>query len=68
MFYYLIGTIFILISFILLILAVLDIIKTHRNKKLIFLLVFSPILGPLIYFQSKTYSYESSRFSKSIKH
>lgn len=51
--YYFIGSVFLLLALVLLIQAIRDIIKTRRNKGLIILLLMTPILGPLIYFQTK---------------
>ncbi len=51
--YYFLGTLLILLSLFLLIWAIVDIIKNNENKSQILLLLLTPIIGPLIYFQNK---------------
>ncbi len=51
--YYILGGILICLAIILLVLAIRDILLTRRNKMMVFLLILAPIIGPLIYFQSK---------------
>ena len=52
--YYTIGIILIALTIVLLIWAIVDIMKSKKNNKgIIFLLLITPVIGPLIYFQSK---------------
>jgi len=43
----------ILLKLVLLTWAIMDIIKNKKNRGLIFLLLLTPYLGPIIYFQNK---------------
>ncbi len=51
--YYFLGSLLIILSLFLFLWAVADILKKNKNKSLIFLLLLTPIIGPLIYFQKK---------------
>lgn len=51
--YYFISGILVVLALVLLIWAIKDIIKSKKNKSLILYLLLTPIVGPLIYFQTK---------------
>ncbi len=53
MIYYILGGILIALDLVLIIWASVDILKSNRNIGLIFLLLLAPVVGPIIYFQSK---------------
>lgn len=50
---FVITTLLVVLTLILLVWAIIDISKNKRNKSIIFFLLFSPIIGPIIYFQTK---------------
>lgn len=54
MIYYILGGVLILFHLLLSIWAIVDIFQQQKNKGLIFLILFSPFVGPMIYFQSKS--------------
>lgn len=51
--YYILGGTLILLNLTLLTWATMDIIKNKKNRGLIFLLLLTPYVGPIIYFQIK---------------
>ncbi len=51
-FYYIITIVLVFLSVFLLGWAINDIIKHRKNKGIILLLILTPIIGPLIYFQT----------------
>ncbi len=53
MMYYILGSILIALYLVLIIWASVDILRSNRNKSMILLLLLAPIVGPIIYFQSK---------------
>ncbi len=50
--YFILGSILLLLTLILLIWAIIDVFKKGKSKSIILLLLFTPIIGPILYFQN----------------